>query len=114
MNSDYQSRNGQSEIPVQKDDAPVEDPFDPATADSDETLGMSCSFPCSPSPLNVLVWALKGWLLTLHIVRDDADAIDESNIMGGRTRASKPSGGYREPGMRRGCLVMMGCHPLRG
>ncbi|KAK3167305.1 hypothetical protein OEA41_010432 [Lepraria neglecta] len=73
MNNDYQSRTGQSEIPVQKDDAPVEDSVDPATADSDETLA-----------------------------RDDADAIDESNIVGGRTRGSKPSGGYREPGDEEG------------
>ena len=114
MNSDYQSRTGQSEIPVQKDDAPVEDPFGPATADSDEMLSISCSFLCSSSPLNVFVWALKGWLLTLHIVRDDADAIDKSNIRGGRPRGSKPSGGYSEPGMRRGCLVMIGCRPIRG
>ena len=36
--NDYASRTGQSHIPVQKDDAIVEDPIDPATADSDETL----------------------------------------------------------------------------
>ena len=35
----YTSRTGQSQIPVQKDQALVEDPIDPATADSDETLG---------------------------------------------------------------------------
>ena len=38
--NDYASRSGQYQIPVQKDDAPVNDPIDPATADSDETLGM--------------------------------------------------------------------------
>lgn len=38
--NDYASRTGQSEIPVQKDEASVEDPIDPATADSDKTLGM--------------------------------------------------------------------------
>lgn len=37
---DYKSRTGQSEVPVQADDAPVEDPIDAETADSDETLGM--------------------------------------------------------------------------
>jgi len=38
-------------------------------------------------------------LLTFTLsARDDADAIDESNIIGGRTRGAKPSGGYREPG----------------
>lgn len=30
--------------------------------------------------------------------RDDADAIDESNIVGSRTRNAKPQEGYREPG----------------
>ena len=38
--NDYASRTGQSQIPVQKDDAPVADPIDPATADSDRSLGM--------------------------------------------------------------------------
>ncbi len=37
--NEYASRTGQSEIPVQKDEKPVEDPIDPATADSDATLG---------------------------------------------------------------------------
>lgn len=38
QDNDYASRPGQSEIPVQKDDAPVNDPYDAATADSDEQL----------------------------------------------------------------------------
>jgi len=33
--------HGESHIPVQKDEAPVEDPIDPATADTDEQLGKS-------------------------------------------------------------------------
>ena len=37
----YVSRTGQYEIPVQSDEKPVEDPINPATADSDETLGKS-------------------------------------------------------------------------
>ena len=40
MDNDYKSRTGQSEIPVQGDDKPVEDPIDATTADSDEQLGM--------------------------------------------------------------------------
>lgn len=36
--NDYVSRTGQNEIPVQKDEAPIEDPIDPETADSDQTL----------------------------------------------------------------------------
>lgn len=36
--NDYASRTGQSQIPVQKDDVPIDDPIDSATADSDATL----------------------------------------------------------------------------
>lgn len=32
------------------------------------------------------------------IERDDADAIDKSNIIGERTRHAKPTETYREPG----------------
>ena len=39
--NDYVSRTGQNQIPVQKDEAPVEDPIDSTTADSDATLGKS-------------------------------------------------------------------------
>jgi hypothetical protein len=39
MDNDYKSRTGQSEVPVQGDDKPVEDPINPETADSDEQLG---------------------------------------------------------------------------
>ena len=41
VDNDYKSRTGQSHIPVQSDDAPVDDPINPETADSDETLGKS-------------------------------------------------------------------------
>lgn len=44
--NDYKSRTGQYQTPVQGDDAPVTDPIDPATADSDETLGKSTSPSC--------------------------------------------------------------------
>ncbi|KAG8525795.1 uncharacterized protein KY384_000555 [Bacidia gigantensis] len=71
--NDYASRTGQSHIPVQKDEASIEDHIDAATADSDATLA-----------------------------KDDADAIDQSNIIGGRTRGAAPSGGYREPGDEEG------------
>lgn len=33
--------HGESHMPVQKDEAPVQDPIDPATADTDEQLGKS-------------------------------------------------------------------------
>ena len=45
MDNDYKSRTGQSHIPVQSDDAPVSDPIDPATADSDATLGIFSPLP---------------------------------------------------------------------
>ncbi|KAI9693575.1 MAG: hypothetical protein M1820_009141 [Bogoriella megaspora] len=73
---DYISRTGQKTgpVPVQSDDAPVEDPIDPQKADSDEAL-----------------------------VRDDKDAIDQSNIISGRTRgAAKTAGTYAEPGDEEG------------
>ena len=34
--------------------------------------------------------------------KDDADAIDQGNVVGGRTRGAKPSGGYKEPGDEEG------------
>ncbi|KAB2576526.1 hypothetical protein BFW01_g2892 [Lasiodiplodia theobromae] len=72
--NDYASRSGQSQIPVQKDEAPIEDPIDPATADTDEQLA-----------------------------RDDKEAINEENIVPGRTRgATKKAGTYAEPGDEEG------------
>lgn len=34
--------------------------------------------------------------------RDDAEAIDKSNIISSRTRGAQPSGDYREPGDEEG------------
>ncbi|PNS13779.1 hypothetical protein CAC42_3272 [Sphaceloma murrayae] len=68
----YTSRTGQKQgpIPVQSDGDRIEDPIDPATADSDATLEA-----------------------------DERDAIDKSNILDGRTRgAAQPKGTYAEPG----------------
>lgn len=45
--NDYASRTGQSEIPVQKDEASIEDPIDADTADSDKTLGLYLTSTCS-------------------------------------------------------------------
>ncbi|KAF7504537.1 hypothetical protein GJ744_002093 [Endocarpon pusillum] len=73
MDNDYKSRPGESYIPVQSDDKPVEDPIDSATADSDEQLA-----------------------------KDEDEAIDKSNIMEERTRGAKPAGTYREPGDEEG------------
>jgi hypothetical protein len=101
VDNDYVSRTGQKQyIPVQKDGAPVEDPIDPATADSDQQLGESSSHKTS--------WSCdlrKSMLIQLCILteRDDADAIDKSNIVEGRTRGTtKQAGTYREPGDEEG------------
>lgn len=51
MDNDYASRTGQSEIPVVKDDAQIEDPIaDDGTADSDEALGTYLSAILSQFP----------------------------------------------------------------
>ncbi|KAF2716369.1 hypothetical protein K431DRAFT_307855 [Polychaeton citri CBS 116435] len=73
VDNNYKSRTGQSHIPVQSDEAPIEDPIDADTADSDEQLG-----------------------------KDDADAIDKSNIIDERTRGASKKGDYREPGDEEG------------
>lgn len=71
VDNDYKSRTGQTQIPVQSDEAPVDDPIpDDGSADSDAALE-----------------------------RDEADAIDKSNIIDSRTRgAAKEAGTYAEPG----------------
>lgn len=38
----------------------------------------------------------------MYIARDEKEAIDEDNIVEGRTRGAKPDGGYREPGDEEG------------
>lgn len=78
---DYTSRTGQkqSSVPVQKDSDPINDPIDPATADSDATLE-----------------------------QDERAAIDESNIIDERTRgAAQSKGTYREPGDEEVCCVSL-------
>ncbi|KAK6956841.1 hypothetical protein Daesc_002122 [Daldinia eschscholtzii] len=55
-------------IPVLKDDENVEDPINPADADSDKQLE-----------------------------RDEAEAIDKKNVLKERTRNEKPRGSYTEP-----------------
>jgi hypothetical protein len=71
VDNDYKSRTGQTQIPVQSDDAPVKDPIpSDGRADSDE-----------------------------YLAQDEKDAIDESNIISERTRgATKEAGTYAEPG----------------
>ncbi|KAL5120672.1 hypothetical protein ACEQ8H_001421 [Pleosporales sp. CAS-2024a] len=70
VDNDYKSRTGQSEIPVQSDDAAIEATEYDNGGDSDRQLE-----------------------------KDEADAIDKSNILNERTRgATKKAGTYTEPG----------------
>jgi len=94
QDNEYQSRTGQSEIPVQSDDKAVEDPIDPDTADSDAQLGRS-----THDAAHLLVWTS----LTPLTEADDKNAIDQSNVINERTRgAAKSSGTYQEPGDEEG------------
>ncbi|KAL7944976.1 hypothetical protein V8C42DRAFT_324227, partial [Trichoderma barbatum] len=61
--------SGKDPVPVQSDNASVEDPIQASSADTDKQLN-----------------------------QDDQEAIDKSNIVDERTRGSKPRGSYKEPG----------------
>ncbi|KAF2086598.1 hypothetical protein K490DRAFT_43669 [Saccharata proteae CBS 121410] len=81
----YTSRSGQYQIPVQKDEAPVNDPIDARTADSDEQLA-----------------------------RDEQEAIDSDNVISSRTRgATKQAGTYAEPGDEEGLPENDGTSAIR-
>jgi hypothetical protein len=58
QDNDYVSRTGQKQglIPVQSDNAAVEDPIDGATADSDEQLGLSLLPPLPLYPVQKGTW----------------------------------------------------------
>ena len=106
--NDYASRTGQYQIPVQKDEMPVEDPINPDTADSDATLGEF-------GLLSLPFWreyCIDGVLMP-GTAQDDKDAIDQSNIIGGRTRGAGPSGGYAEPGDEEGLPASDGTSSMR-
>ncbi|KAK3947389.1 hypothetical protein QBC32DRAFT_89334 [Pseudoneurospora amorphoporcata] len=69
VNDPSYKTKGTEAVPVIDDDAPVEDPIRPGEADSDRQLA-----------------------------KDEAEAIDTSNIIDEKTRhATKPKGTYREP-----------------
>lgn len=55
-----------------------------------------------PYPLFSLSSLSKIGDANVVVAKDDSDAIDQSNIIGGRTRGVKPSGGYAEPGDEEG------------
>ncbi|KAF1987109.1 hypothetical protein K402DRAFT_331570 [Aulographum hederae CBS 113979] len=83
--NDYASRTGQNELKVEKDTDTIDSGVNPETEDSDEQLA-----------------------------KDDTDAIDESNMVSGRTRgAGKPKGTYTEPGDEEGLPSEDGTSALR-
>ena len=99
----YVSRTGQNQIPVQKDEAPVEDPIDAATANTDKQLGQFyLPLPSVLHPSHIFPVRYVTDSPTLP-ARDDTEAINPDNIVdGGRTRGAKPSGAYTEPGDEEG------------
>ena len=61
----------------------------------------NCVSPHS-KPIHILYLELHGGLgcdqtIDFPTEKDDSDAIDQSNIIGGRTRGAKPQGGYADP-----------------
>jgi hypothetical protein len=111
----YVSRSGSKNEPigVVSDNQRIEDPINGATADSDEQLGKHNFNPSSPgfsiSDLSSHRFYIRRQDCGMtanpvwHLVRDDTEAIDESNIVSGRTRgATQPKGTYTEPGDEEG------------
>ncbi|KAK8179534.1 hypothetical protein BC567DRAFT_208510 [Phyllosticta citribraziliensis] len=98
VDNSYTSRPGQQKagVPVQSDDAPIDDPVANSNVDpdSDEQLGKYPHPSSSP----------KDRFLTPCAEKDENAAIDESNILdGGKTRGVKvPPGTYKEPGDEEG------------
>lgn len=88
--NEYKSRTGQSEVPVVGNNSTVESGVNPATEDSDATLGMCNNIP-----------DYSRMLTACHTERDEKDAIDQSNIVSGRTRGAAKQN-YTEPGDEEG------------
>ena len=57
---------------------------------------------CHFSPIRVSQCFSLDGCTNVVVAKDDSDAIDQSNIIGGRTRGAKPTGGYAEPGDEEG------------
>lgn len=87
--NDYVSRTGQSSIPVQSDDAKIEEPL-AGDQDTDAQLGMYPTF-------HSKCWLIKLLVLIIPTEKDDKEAIDKSNIIEERTRHAAKPGQFREP-----------------
>lgn len=84
-------------VPVQKDDAPVEDPIDASNADTDAQLGQFVVVVPASHITDTMESVLTTMMMTKKPERDEKEAIDKSNIIKQRTRHAKPQGpGYSE------------------
>lgn len=91
-NMSAEEHASKEEIPIQEDDAPVEDPIDADTADSDKQLGK-----------DLLGTKNDSGTANSFAEKDEKDAIDKSNIVESRTRgAGKQKGALAEPGDEEG------------
>jgi hypothetical protein len=83
-------------IPVEPDDAPVEDPVQPPESNSDEELGNLLHLHESHTS-NASVKIRQA------TAQDEAEVVVDHKVIGERTRgATKPAGTYREPGDEEG------------
>jgi len=80
-------------IPVVSDNAEVEEGYKSGQADTDTQLGK-----------HHLAITIMDWIHDSHKLseRDEADAINESNIIKERTRHARPQGTYKEPSDEQG------------
>ena len=101
--TDYQEKS--DAVPVDAD-VPIDEP-DAEKADSDEQLRTASPLiPLSSTPTPHVIYPMPGFYHDLAAQdtdnatgKDDADAIDESNIISERTRGARPAkGSMREPG----------------
>lgn len=61
------------------------------------------SLTCTTYPLSGGIGTpLRSVIADGFVAADDKDAIDQNNIIGGRTRGAGPRGGYAEPGDEEG------------
>lgn len=87
IDNSFASRPGPTPVPIVGDETPIEQPNDDINPDSREMLGMSYI-----RTINAIYWPCY------NTERNEADAIDQSNILkGGRTRGAKTKGTSKSP-----------------
>ncbi len=110
VDNDYKSRTGQYQIPVQSDTAPVADPIDPATADSDETLGMHNLLHHQPLPAYYIRYIAV--ILTFVQPRMTPMPSTRATLLGDAPGVQSLLAGTRSQVMRRVYHLQMGPRPL--